>query len=261
MKNREFVDKVVVVTGGAKGIGACVVDVFLSSGARVAFSDCDAKAGKWRQKLLRQKYGLGNGEVLFIRADMGKEADVRRFISTVLSRFQRADVLINNAGMAWQTRLQNRPVAEWDRVLSVNLKAAYLCSQLLAKSLSRTGGSIIHIASTRALMSEPDTEPYSASKGGLLALTHSLAVTLGKHGVRVNCVSPGWIDTSAWQVPPKKAKLTARDHSQHPAGRVVRPEDIAQACLFLASGQKAGFITGQNLVADGGMTIKMIYEE
>jgi NAD(P)-dependent dehydrogenase (short-subunit alcohol dehydrogenase family) len=142
----------------------------------------------------------------------------------------------------------------------VNLTSHFLCSQLFAPALMQTKGCIINIASTRALMSEPNTEPYSASKGGILALTHSLAVTLGPRGVRVNCVSPGWIDTSAWQVKPTPSGLRRRDHRQHPAGRVGRPEDVAAACLFLADPGASGFLTGANLVVDGGMTRKMIYE-
>jgi NAD(P)-dependent dehydrogenase (short-subunit alcohol dehydrogenase family) len=110
-------------------------------------------------------------------------------------------------------------------------------------------------------MSEPDTEPYSASKGGIVALTHAMAISLGGHGIRVNCVSPGWIETRDWQsskhaVTPKHS---AADRAQHPVGRVGTPEDIVEACLFLA--ERAGFMTGQNITIDGGMTVKMIYAE
>jgi NAD(P)-dependent dehydrogenase (short-subunit alcohol dehydrogenase family) len=118
--------------------------------------------------------------------------------------------------------------------------------------LKRAAGSIVNIASTRALMSEPGSPAYAASKGGLIALTHSLAVTLGP-GVRVNCVSPGWIDTGT-------APLRAQDHRQHPAGRVGRPEDVASLVFYLSS-PEAAFVTGQNFIADGGMTRKMIYAE
>jgi NAD(P)-dependent dehydrogenase (short-subunit alcohol dehydrogenase family) len=115
------------------------------------------------------------------------------------------------------------------------------------------GATIVNIASTRAFMSEPNTEAYSASKGGIVALTHAIAMSLSEHHIRVNCISPGWIETE--RVPAK----TKRDHQQHPAGRVGRPEDIAQACMFLA--EYADFITGQNIIVDGGMTKKMIYAE
>jgi hypothetical protein len=109
-------------------------------------------------------------------------------------------------------------------------------------------------------MSEPDTEPYAASKGGIVALTHALAASLGPRGVRVNCISPGWINTSAWQTRPSDPELRPVDHRQHPAGRVGRPEDVAALCLFLADPEAAGFITGQNYLIDGGMTRKMIYQ-
>lgn len=122
------------------------------------------------------------------------------------------------------------------------------------------GGAMINIASTRALQSEPNTEAYAASKGGVLALTHALAVSLGPDRIRVNAVSPGWIDVTEWKKAAlrKAAHLTEADHAQHPVGRVGHPDDIASACVFLAS-DEAGFVTGQNLVIDGGMTVKMIY--
>lgn len=115
------------------------------------------------------------------------------------------------------------------------------------------GGAIINIASTRAQMSEPHTEAYSATKGGISSLTHSLAITLGEYGIRVNSISPGWIETGDYSA------LREIDHSQHPSGRVGKPEDIARACCFLADLEN-DFITGENLVIDGGMTRKMIYE-
>jgi NAD(P)-dependent dehydrogenase (short-subunit alcohol dehydrogenase family) len=123
------------------------------------------------------------------------------------------------------------------------------------------GGAIVTIASTRAFMSEPGTEAYTASKGGIVSLTHAMAVSLGPHRIRVNCISPGWIETRGRQYSKRQEKPlhSERDRLQHPVGRVGRPEDIAEACLFLA--ESAGFITGQNLIIDGGMTVKMIYEE
>jgi NAD(P)-dependent dehydrogenase (short-subunit alcohol dehydrogenase family) len=259
MNKREFVNKVIVVTGGAKGIGACIAQTFIDLGANVIFSDIDAEAGQEREELLNQRAGVAQAK--FIPADLRESEQVGMFCHQVLENSANINLIINNAGFFKQTALLKRPLAEWDDVIALNLRATYLCSQLLSQALISTKGSIINIASTRALMSEHDTEPYSASKGGIVALTHSLAISLGKFGVRVNAISPGWIETSLWQLPPKTEQLRPIDHEQHPVGRVGRPEDIAQACLFLASDIAAGFITGHNLVVDGGMTKKMIYVE
>lgn len=252
-----FRGKVVLVTGGGRGIGLCLVHTFARLGARVAFCDIETANGRYWERRLRRD-GL---EALFIPADLAREAGTRRFVRTALRAWRRADVLINNVGVTEFGRsFLRRPLSEWNRMIAVNLTSHFLCAQLLAPALIASQGCIINIASTRALMSEPDTEPYSASKGGIVALTHSLAVTLGPRGVRVNCVSPGWIDTSAWQRRPARAKLRPVDHRQHPAGRVGKPEDVAAACVFLADPGTAGFVTGQNYVVDGGMTKKMIYE-
>jgi NAD(P)-dependent dehydrogenase (short-subunit alcohol dehydrogenase family) len=134
-----------------------------------------------------------------------------------------------------------------------------LCSKYAYPYLKKEKGVIINIASTRAFMSEPNTEAYSASKGGIYALTHALAISLGPD-IRVNCISPGWIEVSEWKKKSlrKPAELTELDHKQHPAGRVGRPEDIASLVLYLIS-DEAGFITGANFIVDGGMTRKMIY--
>ncbi|MGE0082079.1 MAG: SDR family oxidoreductase, partial [Thiohalomonadaceae bacterium] len=157
--------------------------------------------------------------------------------------------------------LTDLAVEQWQRIIGVTLTGAFLCARAAAPLLRRPSGCIINIASTRALMSEPHTEAYAASKGGLVALTHALAVSLGPE-VRVNCISPGWIDVSAWKKSRvrEQAVLRPQDHAQHPAGRVGRPEDLATMALFLA-GDGAGFVTGQNFVVDGGMTRKMIYVE
>lgn len=149
----------------------------------------------------------------------------------------------------------------WNRVLAVNLTGAFLCVKHAAPHLRQTRGAVVDIASTRALQSEPHTEAYSASKGGLLALTHALAISLGP-AVRVNAISPGWIEVSNWKKSGRRRPPTLRpvEHAQHPAGRVGTPEDIATMAAFLLS-EVSGFITGQNFIVDGGMTRKMIYVE
>jgi hypothetical protein len=223
----------------------------------VALADIDRDAGGELIYEMRR----GGLDAVFVEADVADEAAVQLWIQAGLERFGHINVLINNAGLSGKGRIWQHSVAEWDRILAVNLRGPYLCAMYAAPHMP-AGGVIINIASTRALMSEPNTEPYSASKGGLLALTHALAMTLAKRRIRVSAVSPGWIDVSAWKKGStrEQAMLTKRDHEQHPVGRVGSPEDIAEACLFLADADRAGYITGQNFVVDGGMTRKMIYE-
>ena len=157
--------------------------------------------------------------------------------------------------------MESLELADWQRVLSTNLTGVFLCTKHAVPLLRRSKGAIVNIASIRALQSEAHNEAYSASKGGVVSLTHALAVSLGPD-IRVNCISPGWIAVADWQ---KRARgmppaLRPEDHAQHPVGRVGRPEDVAAMVAYLISPQ-AGFVTGQNFVADGGMTRKMIYNE
>lgn len=254
----DFSGKTVVVTGGARGIGRAVSLAFAKLGAGVAFLDVDGRAcAAHRERLER-----AGARTLALCADVASEAQVRGAVERTMETFGRIDVLVNNAGIGGTRPLADRPMEEWDRILAVNLRGPYMMVKYCAPHLaSADPGSVVNIASTRALMSEPDTEPYSASKGGLLALTHALAVSLGP-AVRVNAVSPGWIDVTGWrgEGEPTEPSHRKEDMEQHPAGRVGRPEDVAAACVFLSS-EESGFITGANLVVDGGMTVRMVYAE
>jgi NAD(P)-dependent dehydrogenase (short-subunit alcohol dehydrogenase family) len=185
--------------------------------------------------------------------DVSKEEDVKRLIGETASAFGRIDAIVSNAGIMRRKPLSETTLEDWNKVIATNLTAAFLLAKFGETHLRRSKGAMALIASTRAHMSEADTFAYSASKGGLVALTHSLAVTLGPD-VRVNCISPGWINVDA------NAKLSAEDHAQHPAGRVGEPNDIAAAVAFVLS-EAAGFMTGAELIIDGGMTRKMIYLE
>lgn len=251
-------DRVVLVTGGAQGIGRGVVQAVLGAGGRVAFGDLDAEAGR---ACLAE---LDAGErALFRRLDVAAEASVRRFVDAALARFGRIDGLVNNAGIAdpHSGPLERLSLREWNRRLGTSLGGAFLCSKHALPALrdSEGGGAIVNIASTRAHQSEPDSEAYAASKGGLLAFTHALAISAGP-AVRVNCISPGWIATDAWRKPHARRKpaLSRQDHAQHPAGRVGTPQDIGALAVYLLSAD-AGFVTGQEVVVDGGMTRKMQY--
>lgn len=248
--------KAALVTGAGQGIGRAVAKRLLEEGYAVTIAERDEEAGR---EALQEFAGLG--ELQFVPCDVSEEDDVRRAVDAALERFGRLDLLVNNAGIMVRKPVTELSLEEWNRVVGVNLTGHFLCARQAAPHLLRTRGAVVNIASTRALMSEADTEAYSASKGGIVALTHALAVSLGPE-VRVNCVSPGWIDVSEWKKRSARhqERLSEGDHRQHPAGRVGRPEDVAEMVLFLA-GERSGFVTGQNFVLDGGMTRKMIYVE
>ncbi len=241
--------KVALVTGGAGGIGREIARQYALAGAAVAIVDIDGEAGMACQAELTAT----GAQAMMIRADISRPSDCESAVAQAVSRFGRIDVLINCAGLGRSAHPRELAVDDWDYVLNVNLRAAFLFSRLASAHMKAAGGgAIVNIASTRALMSEPDTEAYAASKGGLLALTHALAASLAPDRIRVNCVSPGWICTEGYD------SLTEADHSQHFSGRVGTPLDIARACLYLTMDGNE-FLNGQNIVIDGGMTKKMIY--
>jgi NAD(P)-dependent dehydrogenase (short-subunit alcohol dehydrogenase family) len=249
-------DKVALVSGGGQGIGKAIARALLERGMRVAIAEADAEAGAETER------GYGTlGEIAFIETDVSREADVRRALDRCESRFGGLDALVNNAGINIVKPLAELSLDEWRRVIDTNLTGYFLFAKHAAPALKARNGAIVNIASTRAVMSEPNTESYAASKGGIVALTHALAASLGPE-IRVNCISPGWIDVSAWKKASQRrqAELRPEDHAQHLAGRVGRPEDIATLVAYLI-GPEAGFITGANFTVDGGMTRKMIYEE
>ncbi len=254
-----FLGKVVVITGSGQGIGQCMAIEYAKEGASVIIAEIDEEAGLETKAMIEEGYG----ECLFVPTDVGDEISVLHMVNQVVERYGKIDILINNAAVQSggdNDYLLARSVEVFEKVMRVNVTGAYICTKHCVSHMPE-GSSILNIVSTRALMSEPHTEPYSASKGALLALTHSLANSLA-HRVRVNAISPGWIDVSGWKKKKdrKFVALTEMDHAQHLAGRVGIPEDIAKAALFL-TGEHAGFITGSHLVIDGGMTVKMIYTE
>lgn len=245
---------VAMITGGAQGIGKALTQRFLEEGYQVVVLDPDLEAGE----AILQEYAAF-GALTRIAGSVGREEDVVQAVHASIRPHGGLDVLVNNAAISHNAPLEQLARAEWDQVLAVNLTGPFLCAKHCAPWLRVRRGTIINLASTRALMSEPGTEAYSASKGGLVALTHALAASLAPD-IRVNCISPGWIETHPWQKPSTRepARLSEADHQQHWAGRVGIPEDISSLAAFLASRQ-SGFITGAHFVVDGGMTRKMIY--
>jgi hypothetical protein len=224
-----------LVTGGGRGIGRAVASRLLADGWSVVVADRDADGPPGARP---------------VRCDVSDEAAVAKLVDGITAREGRLDGLVCNAGFGITKPLAQLSLAEWSSVLATNLTSMFLLARAAEALLRAARGGIVTIASTRAHQSEPHTEAYAASKGGVVALTHALAASFAPD-VRVNCISPGWILTKG---PPP----TAEDHAQHWSGRVGQPEDIAAAVAFLL-GAEAGFITGTELVVDGGMTRKMIY--
>lgn len=272
---------VAIITGAARGIGRVVAASYVAAGFRVAGID-----RAWPDR--SDESEAAPTAALRITADVSRPEDIDRAVAEVVARWGRIDILINNAGFGIRRSPDDLTVDEWDAVINTNLRGTFLMSRAVARVMRQTAegtsnrttgpgltgrgdgapeeapstgtasgsqaGAIVNIASTRALMSEPDSEAYAASKGGIVALTHALAASYSRDRIRVNCISPGWIETGDYSA------LSETDHRQHWSGRVGRPEDIAAACLFLTA-RENGFITGTNLVVDGGMTRTMIYEE
>ncbi len=246
--------KTALVTGGAQGIGRGVAKHLLERWMRVAVADIDEAAGR---ECVDEYRDLG--DIRFLKTDVTREEAVAACVRETVSSFGGLYALINNAGIAgpFNGPVEELALADWQRVIDTNLTGYFLFAKHAVPHLKSAGGAIVNIASTRALQSEPHTEAYAASKGGIVALTHALAVSLGDQ-IRVNCISPGWIAVEEWQR--SDPDLRPEDHAQHPAGRVGRPADIASMVVYLIS-EDAGFVTGQNFIVDGGMTRKMIYIE
>jgi NAD(P)-dependent dehydrogenase (short-subunit alcohol dehydrogenase family) len=231
--------RVAVVTGGAKGIGAVIAARLAREGFRVVVADVD-------------RDGAAPSGGRYAACDVSCEAAVQALIDGVCRAEGQIGALVCNAGIMIRKPIAALTLADWSRVLATNLTSTFLLVRAAEPLLRAAKGAVVTIASSRARMSEADTEAYAASKGGLVALTHALAISLGPD-VRVNCISPGWIFTKGDAPRPE-------DHSFHPAGRVGTPEDVAALAAFLV-GAESGFITGAEFVVDGGVTRKMIYPE
>jgi len=246
-----FENQVVVITGSANGIGKEIAFTYGKKKAKLVLIDRHVDA---LQSVSEELKLLGT-EILTFGIDIKEVKSIEKVVLKVKETWGRIDILINNAGVSKFYSPYEITEEQWDDVMNSNLKGAFFMARECAKVMKRNGGGrIVNIASTRAFMSEPGGEAYGASKGGIISLTHALAISLGQDGILVNCISPGWIHTGP------KEELREIDHLQHPAQKVGEPADIAKACLFLTSSENQ-FITGENIIIDGGMTKKMIYEE
>jgi len=242
-----FKGKHSVITGGANGIGRAIAEGFLREGAAVTIIDTDKEAGA--------SLAARHENLRFFHGDVGEKPVLDQFVDSLGVE---VDCLINNAYCTHRGILSGCSYEEFEAAQRVGVMAPYyLTSRLVQKGLLAQGASIVNIASTRAAQSQPDTESYSAAKGGILSLTHALAVSLAGRA-RVNAISPGWIDTAAYHEGAATSAHSPQDMLQHPAGRVGKCEDIAEMALYLCR-DETGFITGETITIDGGMSRLMIY--
>lgn len=248
----KFENKVVVITGAGNGIGKGIAFEYAKNGAKVVVADIDEAGGHQVISEIKKM----NREAIFIKTDVTNHEEIIHLMTKTVDTYEKIDILINNAGISKWKSVFELDVEEWDTILNTNLRSVFLCSREAAKYIKENlkGGSIVNMASTRAFMSEKNSEAYAASKGGIVSLTHALALSLGEYNITVNSISPGWIEVQDYN------SLREVDHEQHPSKRVGQPSDIARACLFLTD-RENNFINGENMVIDGGMTRKMIYEE
>jgi len=231
-------NKMYIVTGGANGIGKALVEKLLEKNAKVAVLDIDKNPFEF------------NNNLLYVQGDLAEEQVLRHFVEQVVNKFGKVDCLVNNAMVSKRGILSDCSFEQFDYVLRIGVTAPYFLTKLCLPYFSDEA-SIINMSSTRATMSQADTESYSSAKGGISSLTHALSISLqGK--VRVNSISPGWIHTGSTE------ELMLEDHIQHPVKRVGKVYDIIEMIFFLSS-NKASFITGQDFVVDGGMSKNMIY--
>jgi len=238
----EFANRTYLVTGSARGIGRGIAEWLLARQADVLVGDLDPD--DWLASWER---------AAFVKLDVANEASVRRAVAFALKRFGALHGLVNNAGIPDP---ENDPVEaldlrDWNRMIATDLTGPFLCAKHAIPALRESGGAIVNIASTRAFQSEPNSEAYGAAKGGLVALTHALAISLGPD-VRVNCVAPGWIDVG-------KERISRKQHRQHPVGRAGEPRDVAGLVGHLLSDASA-FMAGETITLDGGMSRRMQYD-
>ncbi len=242
----EFTDKVVIVTGGSQNIGLSIATTFKAQGAHVISADLNAP---------------DSDGIDFFKTDISKEGRVEALFQYVHDKYGRLDVLVNNAGIAVEVPLHEMTVAQWDKVMAVNVRGVFLTTKHARTPMTQSGGgAIVNISSIEGLGANPMHAVYGASKGAVSSLTHNIALEYGPAGIRCNAIAPGWINTPFNEEflaqYPDRDKVDQEIKSLHPVGRLGLPQDIADTAVWLASSQSA-FVTGQTIVVDGGRLAKL----
>ncbi len=246
-------NKVAVITGSRRGIGRGIAEVFAKAGANVVISDVDKKESEQTARQIAAKYKV---KALAIRCDVSNKSDVDSLLRQTVKKFKKVDILVNNAGIFFQKPLLDYKEEDWDKMVDINLKSIYLCSQAAAKYMvPMKKGKIINIASIAGIIGYPGAAAYCASKGGIITLTKELALELATYKINVNAIAPGAIDTPMTAFLKNNKKILQQTLVNIPLKRMGKPEEIGYAALFLAS-QEADYVTGQTVVVDGGWTIQ-----
>jgi len=249
--------RIALISGGAQGIGRAIAERFQCEGARVLLLDCDCTTGHATAQELSARFTAN--PVHAYCADLARPDDVRLATEAVRVAHGRIDLLVNNAGTELERAFADLTIADWDRIVNVNLRGAFVLTRAVLPLFPDEGGAIVNISSIHATHAFPNSLPYACSKAGLLAFTRNLALELAPRHIRVNTISPGYIDTRLWdeylRQTPDPASVSAQTTALHPLGRRGLPADVAEAALFLAA-ENSSFITGADLVVDGGLTIR-----
>ncbi len=252
-----FTDQVALVTGGARGIGRGIAECLQNDGAHVVLLDCDQREGE--EAACELSAAGARNPVHFVRMDLGAVSGFEAVAGFIGRTHGRLNLLFNNAGIEIGKRFEDTSAADWDRILGVNLRGAFLLTQAVLHLFPPSGGAIVNISSIHATHAFPESVAYACSKAGMVALTRNLALELAPRHIRVNAICPGYIDTRLWEAHLRGAanpgEVEARVTALHPVGRRGGPVDVAEAALYLASGA-ASFVNGTELVVDGGLTVR-----
>lgn len=251
-------DQVTIITGAGKGIGKGIAKRFIEEGSIVVIATLEDDEGKKTEKELTE----AGGKAVFIQTDVSSEESIKRMVEKTYSLFGKIDTLINNAGITIFKSLEEATIEDWNKLINIDLRGPFLCSKYVLPYMKQSkSGSIINISSNHSIATLPHTEIYAAAKGGINAMTRSLALSLGEFGIRVNAICPGFTNTphySNWLA--KMGDVEEEIEKLHVLGRISNPEDIGNLAVFLSS-DHSSMITGENIVIDGGVSARLYHSD